>query len=293
MGGTRHGRNCTNHAQFTYHERQRAKREGNYGTRSARVGRDSMRAFDCCVISLTNCKNPMLSKQGYIFDRESLLEYIVARKTAYKADSKEWEKQKKMLDAALERSKEVAHETRVTKFLAEETSVTGSRAIFATEGKEGASAATDLSAGMKYDAAKLPTFWMPREDATPTMKPKPSPEVKCPVSGKPIKMRDMVPVTFTPIDDGTNLAGRSDNARYMCPLSRVTLTNSVRCVALKPSGKVIAEECVKEFISKDMLDPFTGDKLTKADIIKLANEGTGFGVTAKVAKVETAVLTVG
>lgn len=294
MGGTRHGRNCTNHAQFSYAERQRAKREGKYGTRTARLGRDSFRAFDCCAITLTPCKNPMVSKQGYIFDREAIIEYIVTRKAAYKKEMKEWEKQKKMLEAALEKKKEAAHDAKVDQFLAEETSVTGSRAIFskATGGdKDTPINATALAT--RYDPKSMPQFWMPRENAVPTMKPKPTSEIKCPVSGKPIKMKEMVPVVFTPIDKAANVAGKRDNARYMCPLSCVTLTNSTACVVLKPSGKVIAADCVKEFIRKDMIDPFKEVELTDDDIIKLQSDGTGFGASAKVAKVETAVLTVG
>lgn len=239
------------------------------------------------------CKAPMVSKQGYIFDREAILEYIVTRKSAYKKDMKEWEKQKKMLETALSQKKEAAHDAKVNQFLAEETSVTGSRAIFSKATSEEKALANAIAQTTRYDHKSLPQFWMPREDAEPTMKPKPTSEIKCPISGKPIKMKEMVAVSFTPIEDGGTIAGRSDNTRYMCPLSRVTLTNSTSCVVLRPSGKVIAAECVKEFIKKDMIDPFKEVKLTEDDIIKLQSDGTGFGASAKVAKVETAVLTVG
>lgn len=297
MGGTRHGRNCTNHAQFSYHERQRAKRDGKYGTRKARVGRDSLRAFDCCCITLKPCKQPVVSKQGYVFDREAILEYIVNRKATYQKQLKEWAKQKKMLDEALALKRESAHKDHVTKFLAEETSVTGSRAIFSA-GQASAAAGAQSETGavvamIKSNEKSLPVYWMPKENAEPTMKPKPSKDIKCPVSSKPIKMKDMVHIEFTRIDDSANDQGKSANARYMCPLSRVTLTNATPCVVLRLSGKVIAAECVKEFIEKDMIDPFTNTKMTKDDLIKLASEGTGVGASAKMAEVETAVLTVG
>ena len=91
---------------------------------------------------------------------------------------------------------------------------------------------------MKGNRDKLPTYWNPREDAAPTMKPKPSAEIKCPVSRKPIKMKEMVAVEFTTIEADGKEEGKSGNARYMCPLSRVSLTNSTKCVALRTSGKV-------------------------------------------------------
>ena len=40
---TRHGRNATNAAVYTYHERQKDARASGYGTDKCRLGKDSLK----------------------------------------------------------------------------------------------------------------------------------------------------------------------------------------------------------------------------------------------------------
>merc|ERR1712216_1014285 len=78
---------------------------------------------------------------------------------------------------------------------------------------------------------------------------------------------DTGPIIATPTAD-----------RYMCALSGKPLNNAIPCAVLRPSGKVVTQECVKKFIKKDMLDLFTDPptKLKEKDIINIKIEGTGF-----------------
>lgn len=82
----------------------------------------------------------------------------------------------------------------------------------------------------------LPSFWIPAK--TPQAKPaalnKPDKTIYCPISGKPLKLKDLIPVKFTEVkdpDDKKSLILKQ--ARYMCPITHDVLSNSVPCAVIK------------------------------------------------------------
>lgn len=109
---TRHARNCTAGAVYTYHEKKKDAQASGYGTNTQRVGKDSVKDFDCCSLTIQPCVNPVVTPSGYLFDKEAILEYIITKKNEYFRKLKEYEKQKRKeetelaeLAAAEERSK--------------------------------------------------------------------------------------------------------------------------------------------------------------------------------------------
>uniref|UniRef100_A0A2K6L4V4 Nitric oxide synthase-interacting protein n=1 Tax=Rhinopithecus bieti TaxID=61621 RepID=A0A2K6L4V4_RHIBE len=125
----------------------------------------------------------------------------------------------------------------------------------------------------------LPSFWIPSltPEAKATKLEKPSRTVTCPMSGKPLRMSDLTPVHFTPLDSSVDRVGLiTRSERYVCAVTRDSLSNATPCAVLRPSGAVVTLECVEKLIRKDMVDPVTGDKLTDRDIIVLQRGGTGF-----------------
>lgn len=53
---TRHGKNATASAVYSYSERRRDAKESGYGTLHQRLGADSVKEFDCCSITLQPCR---------------------------------------------------------------------------------------------------------------------------------------------------------------------------------------------------------------------------------------------
>ena len=53
-----------------------------------------MKDFDACSLTLQPARNPVVTKDGYLFDKEAILEYIVTKKAEYARKLKEFEKQK-------------------------------------------------------------------------------------------------------------------------------------------------------------------------------------------------------
>lgn len=58
---TRHARNCTAGAVYTYHEKKKDAEASGYGTERQRLGKDSIKNFDCCCLTLQRCRNPVIS----------------------------------------------------------------------------------------------------------------------------------------------------------------------------------------------------------------------------------------
>lgn len=124
----------------------------------------------------------------------------------------------------------------------------------------------------------LASFWVPSltPQAKPTLLKKPDTKTYCPMSGKPLRIKDLIPVKLTPIDDGDDRPMVAKSERYKCAVTHDALGNSVPCAVLKNTGHVVTMDCIEKLIKKDMLCPFTGTKLKESDIIPLQRGGTGY-----------------
>ncbi|UYV62203.1 NOSIP [Cordylochernes scorpioides] len=295
---TRHARNCTAGAVYTYHEKQKDTKAGGYGTIKKRLGKDSIQDFDCCSLTLQPCRDPVITPEGYLFDKEAILEFIIHQKVKNAQLMKEYEKQKKKEKEELAEIAAAEQRTKAELFAKNQriTSASSSSTSESTQVVQKSTApGSSISNMAGPSAGKLPSFWVP--SLTPQSKEskmeKPSKVVRCPMSGKPLKAKDLLPVKFTEIkdpDDKKSLITREN--RYKCAVTHDALGNSVPCAVLKPNGVVVTMECVEKIIKKDMLDPFSGQKLKESDIIPMQRGGTGYAATnnALDAKVERAVI---
>ena len=96
---TRHAKNCTAGTVYTYHERKKDTKKSGYGSKSVRLGRDSVKNFDCCCLTLQPCREPVVTPDGFLYDREAILECLLHQKTEAARKMKAFEKQKKKQDA--------------------------------------------------------------------------------------------------------------------------------------------------------------------------------------------------
>ncbi|XP_048868904.1 nitric oxide synthase-interacting protein [Brienomyrus brachyistius] len=288
---TRHGKNCTAGAVYTYHEKKKDTAASGYGTQSVRLGKDAIKDFDCCCLSLQPCRNPVVTPDGYMYEKEAILEYILHQKTEIAKKMKAYEKQKQAQKNENLLESQSEERERAEKFKTKENSIvskpinpfTGgqSKDLGVQSGPSGSTNGPSNSAASDGSSTKstLPSFWIPSltPEAKPTMLKKPVKTVLCPMSGRPLKMNELIPVKFTPMDpslDRVALLTRQD--RYVCAVTKDMLGNSVPCAVLRPSGVVVTMECVELLIRKDMVDPINGEKLKEKDIIPLQRGGTGF-----------------
>uniref|UniRef100_A0A8D3AWH1 Nitric oxide synthase-interacting protein n=1 Tax=Scophthalmus maximus TaxID=52904 RepID=A0A8D3AWH1_SCOMX len=299
---TRHGKNCTAGAVYTYHEKKKDTAASGYGTQSIRLGKDAIKDFDCCCLSLQPCHDPVITPHGYLYDKQAILEYILHQKTETAKKMKLYEKQKKAQKSSSQLESKSEERERVERFKTRENSIVSkpinpfisgtcpwALSISLTDGSSTAESSAAPSASTSSQS--LPSFWIPTltPEAKPTLLKKPSKAVLCPMSGRPIKMNELIAVHFTPLDpslDRVALLTRQD--RYVCAVTRDVLANSVPCAVLRPSGTVVTQECVEKLIKKDMTDPVTGDQLSDRDIIPLQRGGTGFAASGVALKAKEA-----
>ncbi|XP_054463075.1 nitric oxide synthase-interacting protein [Anoplopoma fimbria] len=288
---TRHGKNCTAGAVYTYHEKRKDTAASGYGTQSIRLGKDAIKDFDCCCLSLQTCQNPVMTPDGFLYEKQAILEYILHQKTETAKKMKAYEKQKQVQKSSSQLESKSEERERVERFKTRENSIVSKPINPFTSGlnKEGEKVRTDSSSAESSTAGpvasssqSLPSFWIPSltPQSKPTLLKKPSKAVLCPMSGRPIKMNELITVRFTLLDpslDRVALLTRQD--RYVCAVTRDVLGNSVPCAVLRPSGTVVTQECVEKLIKKDMIDPVSGDKLSDRDIIPMQRGGTGFAAS--------------
>ncbi|XP_069407331.1 nitric oxide synthase-interacting protein [Ovis canadensis] len=283
---TRHGKNCTAGAVYTYHEKKKDTAASGYGTQNIRLSRDAVKDFDCCCLSLQPCHDPVVTPDGYLYEREAILEYILHQKKEIARQMKAYEKQR---GARREEQKELqraAAQDHVRGFLEKEAAIVSRplnpftpKAASAGNGPDDAQPGSSAGPAGKDKDKALPSFWIPSltPEAKATKLEKPSRIVTCPMSGKPLRMSDLTPVRFTPLDSSVDRVGLiTRSERYVCAVTRDSLSNATPCAVLRPSGAVVTLECVEKLIRKDMVDPVTGEKLADRDIIVLQRGGTGF-----------------
>ncbi|KZC05000.1 PREDICTED: nitric oxide synthase-interacting protein homolog isoform X1 [Dufourea novaeangliae] len=270
---TRHARNCTAGAVYTYHEKRKDAASSGYGTNTQRVGKDSVKNFDCCSLTLQPCRNPVITKDGYLFDKEAILEYYLTKKKEYVRKLKEYEKQKQQEEEQSHEKTANEELQKLQNFLkAEKNIVSRSK----NKADELASSVSNMCNGKDK---MLPSFWIPSKtpEAKDIILHKPDKTIYCPISGRPLRIKDLIPVKFTEVkdpDDKKSLIVKE--ARYMCPITHDILSNSVPCAVIRTTGDVVTMECVEKIIKRDWINPLDGIKLSTADIILLQRGGTGY-----------------
>lgn len=83
---------------------------------------------------------------------------------------------------------------------------------------------------------QLPSFWIPSK--TPQAKDevlqKPDKHIYCPMSGKILKIKDLLPIKFTEVKDPSDKKALIvKQARYMCPITHDVLSNSIPCAVIR------------------------------------------------------------
>ena len=257
---TRHGKNATASAVYSYHERQKDTAEGEYGTQSAKIGRDSARNFDCCCLTLQPCADPVVTPDGYLFEREAILTNLLKQKRKIAKQEKAYAKQCK------EKSAKPVKDLESEKFLNDQSSSS------AIKVKESITAIDN--------SKKLNNFWVNnlQGHASKEEIKKPDTKTYCPITSKPLRLKDLTTVKFTkmPPDEKAGTSLYCTESRYMCAVTKDALSNAITSVVLKPTGNVITLDCYERLVKKDMVEPLSGEKLKEKDIIMLKRGSTGY-----------------
>lgn len=268
-GGTRHAKNNTASSFFTYHEKQKL----DYGLKKQRLGKDSLQNFDCCRLTLAPAEEPMVTPRGFLYSKEAIYSNLLKQKKIIKRKKALWKAQQSELQA--EEAK--AHDMKLNKTVKEFEALEDSIKTKQKEVAKKAKTVTEVRKDIDEYAKELKSFWVPSLTPTPEAAStidKPDGKTYCPTDGKPLRVNQLVAVSFTPLE---NVSAKDADrvGRYMCPICYNALSNKTKISALS-SGKILCRTCVKKFVLPDMKDPFTGEHFTKSDIIPIKTGGTGY-----------------
>ncbi|CAG2104618.1 unnamed protein product, partial [Medioppia subpectinata] len=168
---TRHARNNTAGAVYSYHERQRDAGTSGYGTQRLRLSKDAIKDFDACNLTLQPARHPVLTPEGFLYDKESILEYIIHQKRENARKLKEYERQKKREESDAIEAVNIEHSIKTLNFLKTETTIVnaGSRrqssapssSSSASVGEVTSSVGSGISNMTSGRDKGLPSFWVP------------------------------------------------------------------------------------------------------------------------------------
>lgn len=272
---TRHGNNATNSSVYSYSERKKDQKQAGYGTEKMRLGKDAIKGFDCCSLTLQPTSRPVISPQGYIFDKEAIFTFILEKKNTYNKQMKEYERQKEAEIKEFRDNAAQEEEDSKERFEQTEQNIVTKR----VNAFKSSDPSTNIS-NMREDRKRvLPSFWLPSMSpmAKKTKLVKPDKTVYCPISRQPLRVKDLVTVVWTEVRDPDNKKSMiARDERYQCAVTGDTLYDSTHCAVLKPTGHVVTMECVEKIIKKDWQHPLNGQTLTEKDILRIVRGATGF-----------------
>lgn len=105
--GKKHSKNAETRGWYSAAEKKRDTAQSSWGTQAMRLSADSVVDWDCCCLSTARPADPVITPEGFLFNRESLLEYMLAARQAGARKLKDWEDQ---MDAIMRRGQSVAEQ---------------------------------------------------------------------------------------------------------------------------------------------------------------------------------------
>ena len=212
----------TGSENLTYMER----RALGHGTRSERLGKDSLSNFYDCRLTLMPAVDPVVTPSGFLFSREAILKNLLEQKKAGKRHLAEWEAAKEKRAAALEEARRKASEAEARAF---ERSVNagggasaGAGAAAGNGGDDGRSpnliVGSSSIASNRERGAAVKAAWgtsagaVAASDASvraaeelrlarEAAEEKPDASSRCPAGGGKLRLKDLVPVHFYRLGD--------------------------------------------------------------------------------------------
>jgi len=279
----RHSKHSNDRSFYTHKERKDA---GFAGTRKEVMGTDCFLPFGYCALSLKPAKDPVVTPDGWIYDREYILESLLQQKVDKQEALKKYEAQE-LRKARQEQAEKQEQDSReFEEFRQAEQGLLSQDARHKRALTKGGAAEDErpekrLRQGelLVVDKAKAreKSFWAPQctQTAAPADLKKADTAARCPMSGKKLKIKDLIPVKLEVTDQKLMDQG-GGRGMFCCAVSKHEISHQ-QAALLKPSGVVVLESVLQDCVYKDMRCPITNVKLKgKEDVLLLKQGGTGF-----------------
>eukprot|EP00918_Siedleckia_nematoides_P012003 GHVU01026363.1.p1 GENE.GHVU01026363.1~~GHVU01026363.1.p1 ORF type:complete len:281 (-),score=54.84 GHVU01026363.1:639-1481(-) len=263
---TKHSKNNTANAVFTYHEK---KLMTDVGTQRQRLGSDNMRKFDHCWLCLRSAVKPVCTVDGFIYCRDCIVLNLVEQKTKMTEMKVLWdaEENKKQREEAEKTA--TSKTVEVAKFLESEERVAPREhvKVKTTIQKKSQSATTTELPGKEERRKK--NFWIvENEPHSVSRRVLPPPkQLVCPMTKKPLKIKELIDVVPETTNDDTEFA------TWVCEVSKKPL-NHKKAVLIKPTGQLVLEELVPDYVLCE--GGVAGSGIKAEDLVPVLPGGSGF-----------------
>lgn len=174
-------------------------------------------------------EDPCVSPSGRIYSREAILEYLLKKSKEIKLATKIYEEQQAREKQNVSEALQLAQEMRIKSFEQSNDIVT----IGKRKSDEVANTSSeylekrkkvidDTDVAVKLEQLKQVSPWVPQftpqAEAIQAVAPPPK-RPPSPFSGKPLRAKDLIPITLVKENDSDASSG-SSTVRFVCPVSR-------------------------------------------------------------------------
>ena len=246
------------------------KKRLGWGTQRTRLGRDGVLSFDACNLGMVTAKVPVVTPEGVVYDKEAIIECLIAQREDLKRKRAAWEAQQADKAAEAADAEDERRSEALAAFEAQNVAAVAGDAGVAS----GGGGAEGAGEGRKPPAAPSlkKAYWLPTQGPGrhKGALDEPPSHTSCPTTKKKLRMKDLTEVKFMPMPEGVS----EKEGKYLDPLTRDPLTDKAQVVVLRPSGVAMLESSYERFVKPDGV--YNGKKVRAKDVIKLRKGGTGF-----------------
>lgn len=274
-------------SMVTYQERKKLE----HGTQRARYGVDSQTPFGYCSLSLSPVDQPVVTPSGHMYSRDVIVEYLATKMSELKQQEVLYKVQQEGLEAEARGDALKTDNAELQGFICGQTSIcTGGKTSHVSkkrkhedEGAEDQLVIADLSKDIgdatTKEQLKRTSFWVPQ--FTPKHRAdrikKPQPRPASPMSGQPLRLKDLYPADLQVDLDTQKLLDK----KYVCAVSQKQITFQ-ETVLIRPSRAVILKSVFDGLVKPTMKCPITEKRLKKKDVIQIVKPASSFTSSGKV-----------
>lgn len=287
---SRHSLHVNDRPCLTHKERVDA---GYAFTKKVTIDSAGFLPFGFCGLSLKAPKDPVATPDGHIYDREMILQHLLTEKQELMRQHEKYEQQEKHKQRLAAAERQEANLKELEKFQRDEEATISKDARHKRaaeqmdQAKEQEALSHGASPGKKLRKGELMTidkadmrsksFWA--SHSTPTAAASAVKKVdlcpKCPMSGKKLRLKDLIPIKLEAISQKAVDKG-GEHGWVLCAVTKNSITHQ-QAILIKTSGVVVLESCLKDCVYPTMTCPITGKKIErKEDLMKLQMGKTGF-----------------
>jgi len=276
---SRHSQHVNDRQFFSYKERADA---GFSQSKKQILGGDCFLPFGMCALSLQVPRDPVATPQGWIYEREYILEYLLQQKKELLLQRAQYDDQERRKEQKQRKEEREAELRELEDFTKLEQSIVADDSRHKRKSDDSAEAEStkrlrkgELRTIDKADM-RAKSFWVKENTSTATAADVSKADLvpKCPMSRKKLRVKDLIPVKFEVADQKLFDAGGGQGV-FCCAVTKKPISHQ-QSYLIKPTGQVVLESVLKDCVYPTMTCPITSKKIQKEDLLKLQQAGTGF-----------------